>query len=58
MGRVPPWDIRQMSTHLSHTHTYTVPVEVVQNDRINFQTVVNCPEATNTIVSLLIELDM
>ena len=57
-GQSTPWDIRQMGTSLSHTHTYTVPVEVAQNDRINFQTVVNSPEATNTIVSLLIELDM
>ena len=43
-GQSTPWDIRQMSAHLSHTHTYTVPVEVVQNDRINFQTVVTVPK--------------
>ena len=57
-GQSTPWDIRQTGTRLSHTHTFTIPVEVAQNDRINFQTVANSPEATNTIVSLLIELDM
>ena len=40
-GQSTPWDIRQTGTRLSHTHTFTIPVEVAQNYRINFQTVVN-----------------
>ena len=42
----------------SYTRTYTPPIEVAQDDRINFQTYANNSDATNTIVSLLIELDM
>ena len=42
----------------SYTRTYTPPIEVAQDDRINFRTVANTADATNTIVSLLIELDM
>ena len=42
----------------SHTRTYTTPIELAQNDRINFQTSLNTPNATNSIASLLIQLDL
>ena len=37
---------------------YYPPIEVGMNDRINFQTKWNTADATNNIVSLLIELDL
>ena len=37
---------------------YSPPIEVAQDDRINFQTQWNTADATNNIVSLLIELDL
>ena len=42
----------------SYTRTYTPPIEVAQDDRINFRTNSNTADATNNSVSLLIELDM
>ena len=42
----------------SHTQTFTNPIRLVENDRINFITHINTSDATNTIVSLLIELDL
>ena len=41
----------------SNTRTFN-PIELAQNDRINFKTARNTPDATNTIASLLIELDL
>ena len=41
----------------SNTRTFS-PIELAQNDRINFKTARNTPDATNTIASLLIELDL
>ena len=47
------------TTAYSFTRDYRAdPTELAQNDRINFQTAENTPDATNTIVSLLIELDL
>ena len=42
----------------SHTQTFTSPIRLAENDRINFITHINTSDATNTIVSLLIELDL
>ena len=43
----------------SNTQTFTNPIRLVENDRINFIThIINTSDATNTIVSLLIELDL
>ena len=41
----------------SYTQTLN-PIRLVENDRINFKTNYNTSDATNTIVSLLIELDL
>ena len=41
----------------SNTRTFT-PYRLAESDRINFKTTRNAPDATNTIVSLLIELDL
>ena len=42
----------------SYTLTFTTPTELAKNDRINFQTHTGTVDAINTIVSLLIELDL
>ena len=44
----------------SNTRTFTHPgrYELAENDRINFKTHINTSDATNTIASLLIELDL
>ena len=42
----------------SHTDVFNPPIRLAQNDRINFQTISNTSNAVNTIVSLLIELDL
>ena len=44
----------------SNTRTFTHPsrYELAENDRINFKTHINTSNATNTIASLLIELDL
>ena len=42
----------------SYTRSFTPPIEVAQDDRINFQTFGNTSNATNSIASLLIELDL
>ena len=42
----------------THVFPYDNRIEVAQNDRINFQTVQNTSDATNNIVSLLIEFDL
>ena len=42
----------------SYTRVFSPPIEVAQDDRINFKTVSNTPDATNTIASLVIELDL
>ena len=57
-GRVINNIIPKLSTVLSNTQTFEPPIEVAQNDRINFQTNLDTSNATNNIVSLLIELDL
>ena len=42
----------------SHTDVFNPPIRLAQNDRINFRTFSNTSNAVNTIVSLLIELDL
>ena len=42
----------------SNTTVFSPSIEVAQNDRINFKTVVDTANAVNNIVSLLIELDL
>ena len=42
----------------SYTRGFRPPIEVAQDDRINFKTITNTPDAVNTIASLLIELDL
>ena len=42
----------------SNTTVFSPSIEVAQNDRINFKTTVDTPNAVNNIVSLLIELDL
>ena len=57
-GRVKNNHITKPSTAFYNTRTYEPPIEVAQNDRINFLTNLDYSNATNTIVSLLIELDL
>ena len=45
-------------TDYSNTTVFSPSIEVAQNDRINFRTVVDTANAVNNIVSLLIELDL
>ena len=47
-------------THIDYSNTtvFIPSIEVAQNYRINFKTMVNTPNAVNNIVSLLIELDL
>ena len=44
--------------YYSYTKTFTTPTELAKNDRINFRTFGNTANATNSIASLLIELDL
>ena len=55
---IPRYTIQKSSNVYSNTLTYQTPIEVVQNYRINFQTTLSTLNATNNIVSLLIELDL
>ena len=57
-GQVTQRAILKPNGVFSNTLTYQPPIEVVQNDRINFRTNVSTSNAVNTIVSLLIELDL
>ena len=57
-GRVQSNHITKPSTAFSNTRTYEPPIEVAKNDRINFRTNLDTSNATNNIVSLLIELDL
>ena len=41
-----------------YSHTTLTHIPLAQNDRINFKTTGNTPDAVNTIVSILIELDL
>ena len=55
---IPRYTIQKSANVYSNTLTYQPPIEVVQNDRINFRTNLSTSNATNNIVSLLIELDL
>ena len=57
-GRVLPNNIQKSHSVYSNTLTYQPPIAVAQNDRINFRTNLSTSNATNNIVSLLIELDL
>ena len=50
--------ITKSSIEHSSTTTFAPPIEVAQNNHINFVTAANTPNAVNNIVSLLIELDL
>ena len=51
-------DVIKAAGLYSNTRIYNNNIELAKNDRINFRTSRNTPNATNTIVSLLIELDL
>ena len=51
-------DVTKATGLYSNTRIYNNNIELAKNDRINFRTSRNTPNATNTIVSLLIELDL
>ena len=57
-GRVLPNNIQKAANVYSNTLTYQPPLELAKNDRINFRTTLSTSNATNNIVSLLIELDL
>ena len=57
-GQVTNNEIIQPSGSYSNTTVFNAHIPLAQNDRINFRTSVGTPNATNTIVSLLIELDL
>ena len=57
-GRVMPNYILKPVGVFSYTERFASPIIVDQNDRINFQTTLSTSDATNNIVSLLIELDL
>ena len=57
-GQVTSNEILKPSGVFSHTDVFNPPIRLAQNDRINFQTFSNTSNATNNIVSLLIELDL
>ena len=57
-GQVTRNEILKPNGVFSHTDVFNPPIRLAQNDRINFQTFSNTPNAVNTIVSLLIELDL
>ena len=42
----------------SYTQTCTDPTRLAENDRINFITHIGATDATNSIASLMIELDL
>ena len=50
--------ITKTNIDYSNTTVFSPSIEVAQNDRINFKTVIDTPNAVNNIVSLLIELDL
>ena len=50
--------ISKNHTDYSNTTVLSPSIEVAQNDRINFRTAVDTVNAVNSIVSLLIELDL
>ena len=50
--------ITKPSGRYSYTTTFARPIEVAENERINFQTTSRTVIATNDIISLLIELDL
>ena len=51
-------DIMKDMGRYSETTLFIPPIRLAQNDRINFRTVLDTANATNNIVSLLIELDL
>ena len=57
-GQVTDNEILKPNGVFSHTDVFNPPIRLAQNDRINFQTFSNTSNAVNTIVSLLIELDL
>ena len=58
-GRVVGAAIAKIAAQYSYTKTfYPNNIELAKNDRINFKTGFNTPDAVNTIASLLIELDL
>ena len=57
-GRVVGSAIAKIAAQYSTTRTFTTNIELAKNDRINFKTGFNTPDAVNTIASLLIELDL
>ena len=57
-GQVTQSAILKPNGVFSHTDVFNPPIRLAQNDRINFQTISNTSNAVNTIVSLLIELDL
>ena len=57
-GRATSNYIIKPDGEFSRTNAYNPPVEVSQNDRINFRTNLDTANATNSIASLLIELDL
>ena len=57
-GQVVESGMIKIDRSYSTTRTFTPNIELAKNDRINFKTVRNTPDATNTIASLLIELDL
>ena len=56
-GRITGVPIYNLGGEFCRTRVYSPPIEVSQNDRINFRTR-NDVLSTNNIVSLLIELDL
>ena len=50
--------ITKTNIDYSNTTVFSPSIEVAQNDRINFKTIIDTPNAVNNIVSLLIELDL
>ena len=57
-GQVTRNEILKPNGVFSHTDVFNPPIRLAQNHRINFQTFSNTSNAVNTIVSLLIELDL
>ena len=50
--------ITKTNIDYSNTTVFSPSIEVAQNDRTNFKTGIDTPNAVNSIVSLLIELDL
>ena len=57
-GQVTRNEILKPNGVFSHTDVFNPPIRLLQNDRINFQTFSNTSNAVNTIVSLLIRLNL